>query len=102
MGFRGDMSWINDRLQVIGDGIMRREQIIAQRTELKHERNKKILKVRYKIKQYFGLTERHMGGGSARFTTLFKENWNRLSMMMAFNTKRVLLAERKKIQEAMA
>jgi IS5 family transposase len=80
---------------------MRKEQKNAQLTELEHERNKKIWKVRYKIEQYFGLTERHMGGGRARFTTLLKENWNRLSMVMAFNTKRVLLAQRKKLQEAM-
>jgi transposase, IS5 family len=86
----------------ISDGIMRKEQKNAQLTELEHERNKKISKVRYKIEQYFGLTERHMGGGRARFTTLLKENWNRLSMVMAFNTKRVLLAERKKTQGAMA
>ena len=85
----------------IRDGIMRKEQKNAQLTELEHERNKKIWKVRYKIEQYFGLTERHMGGGRARFTTLLKENWNRLSMVMAFNTKRVLLAQRKKLQEAM-
>jgi transposase, IS5 family len=84
----------------IGDGIMRKEQKNAKLTDLEHERNKKISKILYK--QYFGLTERHMGGGRARFTTLFKENWNRLSMVMAFNTKRVLLAERKKTQEAMA
>jgi transposase, IS5 family len=86
----------------IRDGIMRKEQKNANLTELEHERNKKISKIRYKIEQYFGLTERHMGGGRARFTTLIKENWNRLSMVIAFNTKRVLFAERKKIQEAMA
>jgi hypothetical protein len=28
--------------------------------------------------------------GRARFTTLLKENWNRLSMVMAFNIKRPL------------
>jgi len=28
--------------------------------------------------------------GKARFTTLLKENWNRLSMVMAFNIKRPL------------
>jgi hypothetical protein len=43
-----------------------------------------------------------MGGGRARFTTLIKEHWNRLCQMMAFNTKRVLLAERRKIKEVMA
>jgi IS5 family transposase len=86
----------------IGDGIMRKEQKNAKLTEREHDRNKTISKIRYKIEQYFGLTERHMGGGRARFTTLIKENWNRLSMVMAFNAKRILLAERKKTQEATA
>ena len=31
-----------------------------------------------------------------------KEYWKRLCQVMAFNTKRVLLSERHKIQEAMA
>ena len=58
-------------------------------------RNKGISKIRYKIEQYYGflppsspeasrpeggayrpegLTERHMGGGKARFATLIKEH----------------------------
>jgi IS5 family transposase len=53
---------------------MRKEQKNAKLTDLEHDRNKKISKIRYKIEQYFGLTERHMGGGRARFTTLMKEN----------------------------
>ena len=44
----------------IRDGIMRKDQKNAQLTELEHERNKRISKIRYKIEQYFGLTERHM------------------------------------------
>jgi IS5 family transposase len=87
---------------MIGDGILRKEQKNANLTEMEHEQNKKISKIRYKIGQYFGLTEGHMGGGRARFTTLLKENWNRLSKVMAFNTKRVILAEREKTQEDMA
>jgi IS5 family transposase len=86
----------------IRDGIMRKEQKNAQLTDLEHKRNKLISKVRYKIEQYFGLTERQMGGGRARFTTLVKENWNRLGMIMAFNIKRIVLAEVKKTREAMA
>jgi len=86
----------------ISDGIMRKDHKNAKLTEWEHERNKMISKVRYKIEQYFGLTERHMGGGRARFTTLIKENWNRMGMVMAFNIKRVLLAENKKTQRAMA
>lgn len=48
------------------------------------------------------LTERLMRAGRDRFTTLMKENWNRMSRVKAFNAKRILLAERKKTQEAMA
>ena len=86
----------------IADGIMRKDYPNAKLTDLEHERNKGISKIRYKIEQYFGISERHMGGGRARFTTLIKEHWNRLCQVMAFNTKRVLLAERRKIQEALA
>ena len=86
----------------IADGIMRKDYPNAKLTDLEHERNKEISKIRYKIEQYFGISERHMGGGRARFTTLIKEHWNRLCQVMAFNTKRVLLAERRKIQEALA
>jgi IS5 family transposase len=86
----------------ISDGIMRKDYPDAKLTELEHERNKLISKIRYKIEQYFGLTERHMGGSRARFTTLVKENWNRLGMVMAFNIKRIMLAEVKKTQKAVA
>ena len=89
-------------LNNLADGIMQKDYPNAKLTELEHERNRGISKIRYKIEQYFGLTECHMGGGKARFTTLMKEHWNRLCQVMAFNTKRVLLAERQKIQEAMA
>jgi hypothetical protein len=44
----------------------------------------------------------HLGGGRARLTTLIREHWNRLCQVMAFNTKRVLLAEMRKIQEIIA
>jgi transposase, IS5 family len=90
------------RIKGIAAGIMRKDYRNAKLTELEHERNKGISKIRYKIEQYFGLTERHMGGGRARFTTLINEHWNRLCQVMAFNSKRVLLAERKIAQEAMA
>jgi len=41
-----------------GDGIMRKKQINASLTENEIKRNKKISKVRYKIEQYFGITEK--------------------------------------------
>jgi transposase, IS5 family len=85
----------------MADGIIRKDYRNATLTELEHERNKGISKIRYKIEQYFGITERHMGGGRARFAALIKEHWNRLCQVMAFNSKRDLLAERRKIQEVM-
>jgi IS5 family transposase len=74
----------------IADGIMRKDFRDANLTELESPRNKGISKIRYKIKQYFGLTERQMGAGQARFTTLLKEHWNRPCQVTAFNTKRPL------------
>ena len=86
----------------IADGIMRKDYKNAKLTEWELFRNKMISKIRYKIEQYFGLTERQMGGGRARFTTLLKENWNRLGMVIAFNIKRIILAEKRKSQKVLA
>ena len=41
----------------MADGIMCKDYPKAKLTALKHERNKGISKIRYKIEQYFGLTE---------------------------------------------
>jgi len=82
----------------MGDGIMRKNQINATLTENEIKRNKKISKVRYKIEQYFGISEKYHGAGKARFTSLFKEGWDHLCGAMAFNIKRVVLGIRK--QEA--
>ena len=38
----------------MADGIMRKDYRNAKLTELEHERNKGISKIRYKIEQYFG------------------------------------------------
>jgi len=84
----------------IGDGIMRKNQINAALTEYEIQRNKMISKVRYKIEQYFGITEKYHGAGKARFTIILKESWDHLSGAMAFNIKRVTLTKRK--QEIMA
>ena len=54
-----------------------------------------ISKVRYKIEQYFGSSEKYHGAGKTRFTTILKENWDHLSGAMAFNIKRVILTKRK-------
>ena len=79
----------------IADGIMRKNQINAALTEYEIRRNKRISKVRYKIEQYFGITEKYHGAGKARFTTILKENWDHLSGAMAFNIKRAILEKRK-------
>jgi len=79
----------------INDGIMRKNQINASLTEFEIQRNKMISKVRYKIEQYFGITEKYHGAGKARFTTILKENWDHLCGAVAFNIKRVTLARRK-------
>jgi IS5 family transposase len=84
----------------IADGIMRKNYVNAKLTELEHKRNRMISKVRYIIEQYFGLTELQMRAGRARFTTLIKENWNRLCQALAFNIKRVILARPSKAQGA--
>lgn len=51
----------------IGDGIMRKKQINASLTEFEIQWNKMISKVRYKIEQYFGITEKHHGAGRALY-----------------------------------
>jgi len=79
----------------IADGIMRKNLINARLTDFEIQRNKLISKVRYKIGQYFGLTELHQGAGKARFTTLAKQGWDNLCGVMAFNIKRVTLVMQK-------
>jgi len=54
-----------------------------------------IFKVRHKIEQYFGITEKYHGAGEARFTTITQENWDHLSGAMEFNIKRIKLTKRK-------
>ena len=50
-------------LNKMADGIMRKDYPNAKLTELEHARNKGISKIRYKIEQYFGITEWHMEVG---------------------------------------
>jgi len=83
-------------LNGIGDGIMRKDQINARLGPMEIERNRMISKVMYKIEQYFGLSHLHQMGSGARFTTLAKENWERLCGVMAFNIKRAVLARGRK------
>ena len=46
----------------------------AALTQYEIQRNRMISKVRYKIEQYFGITEKYHGAGKARFTTILKES----------------------------
>jgi IS5 family transposase len=87
-------------LNEIGDGIMRNNQVNATLTAYEIQRNKVIAKVRYKIEQYFSLTEKYQRAGRARFTALVEEWWDHLCGAMAFNIKRVTLALRKQQIEA--
>jgi IS5 family transposase len=99
-GYCGETNRTFLAMNGIGDGIMRKNQINAALTEYEIRRNKVISKVRYKIEQYFGITEKYHGAGTARFTTTIKENWDHLCGAMAFNIKRVALAMRKRQIEA--
>ncbi len=83
------------KMNGIGDGIMRKNQINAELTENEIKRNKEISKVRYKIEQYFGITGKYHGAGKARFPSLVKEGWDHLCGAIAFNVKRVVLGIRK-------
>ncbi|MDD5414836.1 MAG: IS5 family transposase [Smithellaceae bacterium] len=80
----------------MGDGIMRKHQINAALTDAEFQRNKDISTVRYKIEQYFGITQKYHRAGKARFTTIMKEHWDHLCGAMAFNIKRVVLTMRKR------
>jgi len=82
----------------IRDGIMRKDQINARLTENEIKRNKKISKVRYKIEQYFGITEKYHGAGKARFTSLVKEGWNHLCGAMPSTSKKSFSASESRKQ----
>ena len=69
----------------IKDGIVRENTTASKITEWEVERNKKISKKRYVIKQYFGLCVLHYGAYRARFTELIKNLWDTICRQMAFN-----------------
>ncbi len=79
----------------IHDGIMRKAQINVKLIDRETQRNQWISKVRYKIEQYFGLSSLHQWAGTAHFTTLVKEGWDRILGIVAFNLKRVVLKTRR-------
>jgi IS5 family transposase len=72
-------------LNVIEDGIMRKDTSTAKLTDRERERNKKLAKRRYIIEQYFGLSHLHDGAYRARFTTILKNIWYAMCRQMAFN-----------------
>jgi hypothetical protein len=53
---------------------MRKDSTTAKLTEYEKERNKKLSKVRYIDKHYFGLSHLHDGAKRARFTDITKTN----------------------------
>ena len=55
-------------LNIIADGIMRKDSTTAKLTEYEKERNKKISKVRYIVEQYFGISHLHDNAKKARLT----------------------------------
>jgi IS5 family transposase len=72
-------------LNVIEDGIMRKDTSTAKLTDCERERNKKLAKRRYIIEQYFALSHLHDGAYRARFTTILKNIWDAMCRQMAFN-----------------
>jgi hypothetical protein len=72
----------------------------ASLTGIEIQRNRYILKIRYKIEHYFRITHEHHGTGKSRFTTIVKKNGDHLCSTMAFNIKRVILNLRKQVMHA--
>lgn len=70
---------------------MRMNQMYASLIEIEIQRNRYILKIRYKIEQYFGITHKYHGEGKSRFRTIINENLDHLCGAMDFNIKRVVL-----------
>ena len=63
-------------LNHIDDGIMRKNTTTAKLTDFEINRNKEISKVRYIVEQYFGLSHLHDGAKRARFTHIFKNDFD--------------------------
>ena len=77
-------------LNHIDDGIMRKNTTTAKLTNFEIKRNKEISKVRYIVEQYFGLSHLHDGAKRARFTKIFKNDFDAWCRQAAFNILRGL------------
>ena len=77
-------------LNHIDDGIMRKNTTTAKLTDFEINRNKEISKVRYIVEQYFGLSHLHDGAKRARFTHIFKNDFDAWCRQAAFNISRGL------------
>lgn len=77
-------------LNHIDDGIMRKNTTTAKLTDFEIDRNKQISKVRYIVEQYFGLSHLHDGAKRARFTQIFKNDFDAWCRQAAFNITRGL------------
>jgi len=77
-------------LNHIDDGIMRKNTTTAKLTDFEINRNKEISKVRYIVEQYFGLSHLHDGAKRARFTNIFKNDFDAWCCQAAFNISRGL------------
>ena len=77
-------------LNHINDGIMRKNTTTAKLTDFEINRNKEISKVRYIVEQYFGLSHLHDGAKRARFTNIFKNDFDAWCRQAAFNISRGL------------
>jgi hypothetical protein len=64
---------------------MRKDTKGAKITRVEIKRNNKILKKRYIVEQYFGLSHLHDGAYGARFTVMIKNIWHAMCRQMAFN-----------------
>ena len=84
-GYFGEPNRSFLNLNMIKDGIMRKDTKTARITEIEVERNKQISKKRYIVEQYFGLSHLHNGANRARFTRLVKNIWDGMCRQMAFN-----------------
>jgi IS5 family transposase len=84
-GYYGEPNRSFLHLNEIEDGIMRKDTRRAKITEIEIDRNKKILKKRYIVEQYFGLSHLYDGAYRARFTTIVKNAWDAMCRQLAFN-----------------
>ena len=67
---------------------MRKDTTTAKLTEYGIDRNKKLLKKRYIVEQYLGLSHLHDGAKRARSITIIKNTIDAMFRQFAFNLHR--------------